>query len=124
MAGTEHRGPGPAERRRFITRAHVEDAAAAGTPIRVSGRDTVTDEAAQRAADLGVAIERDGGGARGDGHHAGPTPARPLAGAPRAVAASQDELRSAVRAAVIAELGSEVPGLDAVIDRVLKSRSL
>jgi hypothetical protein len=40
------------------------------------------------------------------------------------VAASADELRSVVRAAVIAELGSEVPGLDSVIDRVLKSRSL
>jgi hypothetical protein len=44
--------------------------------------------------------------------------------APAAIAASQDELRSAVRAAVIAELGSEPPGLESVIDRVLKSRSM
>ncbi len=45
-------------RRRFITRTHVEDAAASGQPVRVGPRDVVTDEAAQRAADLGVTIER------------------------------------------------------------------
>lgn len=122
MAGTEPGVRGGAERRRFITRAHVEDAAAAGQPIRVSGRDTVTDEAAQRAADLGVAIERDKDGANAVRHQLAPTPTR--VPAPAAVAASRDELRSAVRAAVIAELGSEAPGLDSVIDRVLKSRSL
>ena len=48
------------ERRRFITRHDVEDAAAAGRPIVVRGRDTITDEAAQRARDLGVAVEREG----------------------------------------------------------------
>ena len=125
MAAREPQGRGDQARRRFITRAHVEDAAAAGQSIRVSGRDTITDEAAQRAADLGVRIERDSGGSGGR-----PAPGIPTAGpstratpAPQ-VAASADELRSLVRAAVIAELGSEVPGLDAVIDRVLKSRSL
>jgi hypothetical protein len=122
MAANEPQGRGDQARRRFITRAHVEDAAAAGQSIRVSGRDTITDEAAQRAADLGVRIERDSGGRAAPGiPTAGPstraTPAPP-------VAASAEELRSLVRAAVIAELGSEVPGLDAVIDRVLKSRSL
>jgi len=33
------------------------------------------------------------------------------------------DLRRAVRAAVVAELGSEPSGLDLVVDRVLKSRS-
>jgi hypothetical protein len=38
-------------------------------------------------------------------------------------APSDADLRRAVRAAVVAELGSEPPGLDAVIDRVLARRS-
>jgi hypothetical protein len=122
MAASEPQGRGDQARRRFITRAHVEDAAAAGQSIRVSGRDTVTDEAAQRAADLGVRIERDSGGRAAPGS---PTPGPSTRATPAPpVAASAEELRSLVRAAVIAELGSEVPGLDAVIDRVLKSRSL
>jgi len=67
-----------------------------------------------------VVIHRDQSGVTAGGHH--PAPGSPVA--PAAIAASQDELRSAVRAAVIAELGSEPPGLDSVIDRVLKSRSM
>lgn len=61
MGATEHQDAkeraDPA-RRRFVTRRDVEDAAASGRPIRVQARDVVTDEAAQRAADLGVRIER------------------------------------------------------------------
>lgn len=124
MAGTERGARGQAERRRFITRAHVEDAAAAGQPIRVTGRDTVTDEAAQRAADLGVVIERASGGSSPAGTRTAPTPGHPRSAAGSEVEATQAELRAVVRAAVVAEIGSEVPGLDAVIDRVLKSRSL
>ena len=123
MAGTEHRGQ--QERRRFVTRHHVEDAAAAGQPIRVQGRDVVTDEAAQRAADLGVVIERDRAAARASGSSA-MTPASTApstAAVPAARAGSDADLRRAIRAAVVAELGSEPPGLDAVIDRVLKARS-
>jgi len=37
--------------------------------------------------------------------------------------ASDAALRRAVRAAVVAELGSEAPGLDLAIDKVLKARS-
>lgn len=97
MAGTEH------ERRRFVTRHDVEDAAAAGRPVQLRGRDVLTDEAAQRAMDLGVAVEREGGpGTRGSG--------------------STEDLKRAVRTAVIAELGTEPVGLDAAIERVLKSR--
>lgn len=117
MAGTEHRDR--PERRRFITRHQVEDAAASGQPIQVQGRDVVTDEAAQRAADLGVRIERTGAARAASGSSAmahSSTASSPTA-------ASDADLRRAVRAAVVAELGSEAPGLDLAIDRVLKSRS-
>ena len=120
MAGTE-RGDRH-ERRRFITRYDVEDAAACGEPIRMQGRDVITDEAAQRAADLGVRIEREraAGTTSGSPSTTSSSTAPSLATEP---AASDADLRRAVRAAVVAELGSEVPGLDLVIDRVLRSRS-
>jgi len=122
MAGTEHGGQ--QARRRFITRHHVEDAAAAGQPVRVQGRDVLTDEAAQRAADLGVQVERD----RVTGTASGPSampPASPAlaAAVPAGRADPGADLRRAIRAAVVAELGAEPSGLDAAIDRVLKSRS-
>lgn len=108
MARTEH------EPRRFITRHDIEDAAAAGRPVVVRNRDVLTDEAAQRAMDLGVSVEREGA-----------QPARRTAAAPPAPATRsipEDQLRSAVRAAVVAELGREPAGLDAAIDRVLSRR--
>ena len=118
MAGTE-RGD-RSERRRFITRHDVEDAAAAGQPIRVRGRDVLTDEAAQRADDLGVAVEREGaGGVRSTTRSA----ASAAPASEGSANASPGDLRRAVRAAVVAELGSEPPGLDAAIDRVLQRRS-
>ncbi|MEP7193781.1 MAG: hypothetical protein ABI903_13050 [Actinomycetota bacterium] len=117
MAGTEHCDR--PERRRFITRHHVEDAAASGDAIRVQGRDVVTDEAAQRAADLGVRIERKAVARTASGSSVTTSSST----TPTATAASDPDLRRAVRAAVVAELGSETPGLDLVIDRVLKSRS-
>jgi hypothetical protein len=103
-------------RRRFITRTHVEDAAASGQPVRVGPRDVVTDEAAQRAADLGVTIERPPRSA----------PARATSAATTAAGAATagPALRPAVRAAVVAELGHEPPGLDQVIDAVLAARGL
>ena len=133
MARTEQ-GSRP-ERRRFITRHHVEDAAASGQSIRVQGRDVITDEAAQRASDLGVPIERDRTTAavpRAFGvttsTMAPPTVVSPTVASPTmALSAprggSDADLRRAVRAAVVAELGTDPPGLDAAIDRVLKSRS-
>jgi hypothetical protein len=111
MVGTEHGRRH--ERRRFVTRHDVEDAAAAGRAIRLRGRDVLTDEAAQRAMDLGVPVEREGNPTAG-------TPSAPAKGSP---AASDADLRRAVRAAVVAELGAEPPGLDAAIDRVLQRRS-
>jgi len=125
MAAPEHERY---QRRRFITRHDVDDAAASGQPIRLHGRDVVTSEAAQRAADLGVQIERD----QPPGKTSGPSSKIP-ASAPHsapvapvarvAPVASDADLRRAVRVAVVAELGSEAPGLDAAIDKVLKARS-
>lgn len=119
MAGTEH------ERRRFVTRHDVEDAAAAGRSIQLQGRDLLTDEAAQRAMDLAVTVERAGSGGRAPtGGAAAPRPTkREPAVAQGSASVSSDDLRRAVRAAVVAELGAEPPGLDAAIDRVLQRRS-
>jgi hypothetical protein len=133
MGATEHRDAeeraDPA-RRRFICRRHVEDAAESGRPIRVQARDVVTDEAAQRAADLGVRIERPD-----RSRPPNPAAAPPAAtGDPSPVEAesgttvretpstSEDDLRRAIRSAVVAELGQVPAGLDAAIDRVLQRR--
>jgi hypothetical protein len=112
MGATEQRFP----RRRFITRHDVEDAAAAGV-LTLSGRDVITHEAAQRARDLGVQIVREGD-VRSAVPNAG---AKPAPGA--ASGASADALRRAVRAAVVAELGSTPANLDTAIDRVLSRRA-
>ncbi len=108
MAGTEQ------ERRRFLTRHDVEDAAAAGRPVQLRGRDVLTDEAAQRAMDLGVAIEREGG--------QGSTKRAPASRPSSTATGSTDDLKRAVRVAVVAELGTEPAGLDAAIERVLQRR--
>ena len=122
MAGTEQADR--YERRRFITRHDVEDAAASCQPIRLKERDVITSEAAQRAADLGVAIDRVRAAGDAFGSSAvTPTSTAPSAAGPGERSSSAVDLRHAVRAAVLAELGSEPPGLDTVIDRVLKSRS-
>jgi hypothetical protein len=94
-------------RRRFITRSDVEDAHRAGRPVVLAPVDVITHEAAQRARDLGVTVERSDGSA-----------------APQAsgTATPSGDLRGAVRSAVVAELGHEPPGLDAAIDRVLQRR--
>lgn len=119
MGATEHGNRH--ERRRFITRAHVEDAAAAGQPVHVRGRDVLTDEAAQRATDLGVRIEREGG--RAARAQAGASATASRAGPTTTATPSPADVRRAVRAAVIAELGTEPPGLDAAIERVMKRMS-
>lgn len=108
MAGTEH------ERRRFVTRHDVDDAAAAGRPVQLRGRDVLTDEAAQRAMDLGVAVEREG--------RPGSTRVAASSSPDRGDSGSAEDLKRAVRTAVVAELGTEPAGLDAAIERVLQRR--
>lgn len=118
MARTEH------TRRRFLTRHDVEDAAAAGRALQLAARDVLTDEAAQRARELGVAVQREGGrstrATSATGSAGGAGAAATDGG--RGRTGSSDQLRRAVRAAVVAELGQEPPGLDDAIDRVLARR--
>ena len=98
-------------RRRFVTRHDVEDAAAQGRSIDLGERDVLTAEAAQRARELGVRVGSTGtSSSRGGG--TGPGNGR----------STDTDLRRAVRAAVVAELGAEPPGLDDTIDRVLRRR--
>lgn len=112
MAATEPRdAEGRAGPRRFVTRHQVEDAARSGAPIVLSRRDVITDEAAQRAEDLGVRVEREARIVA----VSGPSASQGAAGTDHA-------LRAAVRAAVVAELGREPDGLAAAIDRVLRRR--
>lgn len=110
MAETDH------ARRRFVTRHDVEDAAAAGRSVVLGARDVLTDEAAQRVMELGVQIDRTGVGSSRGATAAGSAAPASRPGVP------DDELRRAVRAAVVAELGREPDGLDAAIDRVLGRR--
>ena len=92
MAATEH---DRCERRRFITRHDIEDAAASSQPIRLHGRDVITSEAAQRAADLGVQIERDQPAGKTFRFSTKTSPAAPPSTA-AAPAASDADLRRAV----------------------------
>ncbi len=81
--------------RRFLTQRDVDDLADGGcTELVVDDATTLTDLARERARERGIALV------------AAPT--------------GQEALRTTVRAAVIAQLGGEPPGLDAVIDRVLE----
>lgn len=113
-------------RRRFVTRHDVEDAAAAGHTLRLAARDVLTDEAAQRARDLGVAVQREGGRTASSPPSSGATAGAGAAGRSGAGASGPapdgEDLRRAVRAAVVAELGREPAGLDDAIDRVLARR--
>jgi hypothetical protein len=113
-------------RRRFVTRCDVEDAHRAGQPVVLGPTDVITHEAAQRARDLDVTVERADRPAapRWTGVAPRPLVAEPVVtdgGAPLRHAEAAD-LRSAVRSAVVEELGHEPAGLDAAIDRVLQRR--
>jgi hypothetical protein len=123
----------PPLRRRFVTRVDVETAHRSGEAVTLGPDDVITHEAAQRAADLGVEVVRPVRSAppkvTGPGLRplvADPVPARRPDGSETGSArrqgrgaAGEGRLREAVRAAVVAELGTEPPGLDAVIDAVL-----
>ncbi len=129
--------PDPAPlRRRFVTRRDVENAHAAGQGLTLGPDDVITHEAAQRATDLGVPVSRPERSKPPTTTMSGlrPLVAEPVGTAPPApvpapgaaefarTAATEDRLRAAVRAAVVAELGTEPPGLDAAIDAVLARR--
>lgn len=124
MAATEF------TRRRFVTRAMVEDAHRAGQSLTLGPRDVITDEAGTRARDLGVTVVREGGG---PGRPSGMPVSRPATGsAPTggtgvgatSGGASVFAVKAAIRAAVVAELGTDDPRIDAAIDRVFARRGL
>jgi hypothetical protein len=112
-------------RRRFVTRVDVEDAARDGQSITLGPHDVITHEAAARAADLGVPVERPQRPQPPTWTGVAPRPSivEPLPPRPADPSSGgREQLRHAVRAAIVAELGSEPPGLDQAIDRVLARR--
>ena len=123
MAG---RSAGPARRRRFITRHDVEDAAAAGQPIRVRGRDVLTDEAAQRAGDLGwpssVRAPAAAGPRRGPPRAHPRRPRRPPLRRPAGPRTRRPTTCGVPSGRPWSPSSAAPPGLDAAIDRVLQRR--
>jgi hypothetical protein len=100
--------------RRFITAEDVDDLVDAGTTeLRFGDDTTVTDIARERARERGFTFIRDG-----DAPPA-PAPGTDRAGPPAVAASDRGRVRAEVKAAVIAELGSEPPQLERLIDRVL-----
>ena len=91
MAATEF------TRRRFVTRAMVEDAHRAGQSLTLGPRDVITVESQPQTF---TAFGATSGGA------------------------SATAVKAAIRAAVVAELGTDDPRIDAAIDRVFARRGL
>ncbi|WP_052666835.1 hypothetical protein [Nitriliruptor alkaliphilus] len=98
--------------RRFITADDVDRLVDAGTTeLRFGDDTTVTDIARERARERGLTLIRDGDAPPAAASGSGP--------APTVAAADRGRIRAEVRAAVVAELGSEPPQLERIIDRVL-----
>ncbi len=116
--------------RRFVTAEDIDELAAAGrSHLEVDARTTLTDLARERANDRGVAIVEVEQAATGpvsdrrspSGARVGVTTGTGR-GAPTGTGAPdvpRRRLRAAVRAAVVAELGTAPDGLDVAIGRVL-----
>jgi hypothetical protein len=97
--------------RRFITRIEIDELADRGEELfEYDDRVTITDLAREHARQRGVRLVR-----------RGPPSPSPAAQAAPASAADhdRDEVRAAVRSAVIGRLGEVPAGLDAAIDRAL-----
>jgi hypothetical protein len=91
---------------KFLTEQDIEQAASQGvTEIPLDANTRVTDLARDAAQRLGIRFVRAG------------EPATPAASAPTAAS----DLHQQVRTTIISQLGMEPEGLDAVIERVLKS---
>jgi hypothetical protein len=94
--------------RRFITKVDIDAVAETGRDIlEVDQATTVTDLAREHALARGVRIVRQGEDTRPQQSATGKL---------------DDDLRSRVRAAVVARLGNAPDGLDAVLDRELRAR--
>jgi hypothetical protein len=100
--------------RRFITKVDIDELADRGEQtLEIDARTTVTDLAREHARQRAVRLVR----VDDDGRSAAAREA-PVSGAE----AGADEVRAAVRSAVIGRLGEVPAGLDAAIDRVLRDR--
>jgi hypothetical protein len=98
--------------RRFITADDVDRLVDAGTTeLRYGDDTTVTDIARERARERGLALQRDSDEPPAATSGTGP--------ASTVDAADRGRVRAEVRAAVVAQLGSEPPQLERIIDRVL-----
>lgn|SRR5699024_4417204 len=91
--------------RRFFTRTDIEDAAKTDTSVTLTARDIITDEAAQRAGELGVEIVRE---------------CNSNSDSSESYLRGDQELRPLVKAAVIHELGYVPEGLETALDRVFR----
>jgi hypothetical protein len=122
-------------RRRFVTARGVEDAREAGV-IGLGPRDVITDEAAQRARDLGIEVRREvRPGASAPETTREPKPAPQTEPTPEPTTHSTPEplpeptpelepvpaasLRDVVLAALHEELGARAIGIEQVLDAVL-----
>jgi hypothetical protein len=100
--------------RRFITAEDVDRLVDAGTTeLRFGDDTTVTDIARERARERGLTLLRDGDAPPAD------VSASDRAAPPGVAPSDRGRVRAEVKAAVIAELGSEPPQLERLIDRVL-----
>lgn len=113
----------PPLRRRFVTRVDVEAAHRSSSPITLGPLDVITHEASARASALGVTVQRPERAEPRSWTGVGPRPSvvEPI-DTPGRGSAEPDQLRAAVRTAIVAELGEAPPGLDQAIDRVLARR--
>ncbi len=107
--------------RRFITKIDIDALLDAGETLLECGPETtITDLAVEYARSKGMTVRRVDAGA------AATTQAGPGAASAAGVASEGSVVdpaeRAAVRAAVVAALGSTPPNLDAVIDRAMRSQ--
>jgi hypothetical protein len=101
--------------RRFITTREIDQLADEGaTELRIDADTTVTDLARERARERGIALTRTDAAGSGAAASTMVAPVPP---------ADRGRVRAEVRAAVIAQLGTEPAQLDRIIDQVLDGGS-
>ena len=106
--------------RRFITKVDIDTLLAAGkTTLECPPDTTITDLALEYARSRGMSVRRVDAASSSSSSSSSAS----SAGASSAAAASGDAAeRAAVRAAVVAKLGSAPPDLDAVIERAMRGQ--
>lgn len=110
--------------RRFITKVDIDTLLAAGkTTLECPPDTTITDLALEYARSRGMSVRRVDAASSSYSSSSSSSASASSAGASSAAAASGDAAeRAAVRAAVVAKLGSAPPDLDAVIERAMRGQ--